>query len=204
MNTLNIGENILKLRRQRGLTQEELAEHMGVTKASVSKWETKQSLPDILLLPQLAGFFDVSVDDILGYAPQLSPEQIKKHYIALADDFATLPFEEAMEKSRTLLRSYYSCYSLVFHIALLWLNHFKMAPTEERQRDVLKMAQENCEHIINNCRDVSLCRNAIALKATLDLENNRIREAIACLEELTDPYSLERQSDILLIQGYQI
>ena len=80
------------------ITQEELARFMGVTKASVSKWETNQSLPDILLLPQLASFFDISVDELLGYKPQLSKEQIQKYYFDFAAQFASEAFEEVMEK----------------------------------------------------------------------------------------------------------
>ena len=60
MNALNLAENIIRLRHDKKITQEQLANFVGVTKASVSKWETKQSMPDILLLPQLAAFFDVT------------------------------------------------------------------------------------------------------------------------------------------------
>ena len=52
---------------------------MLVTKASVSKWESGQSYPNILLLPKLATFFNVTVDELIGYEPQLSLEQIKKY-----------------------------------------------------------------------------------------------------------------------------
>ena len=74
MNVFSLPKNLQEFRRGRGITQEELADFIGVTKASVSKWENGQSLPDILLLPQLAAYFDVSVDDLLGYQPQLSTE----------------------------------------------------------------------------------------------------------------------------------
>ena len=49
--TVNIGRTIARERRRRGLTQEALAEHLGVSKAAVSKWELAQSLPDVALLP---------------------------------------------------------------------------------------------------------------------------------------------------------
>ena len=62
---MEIGNKIRDLRKLQGLTQEELADFLGVTKASVSKWENHQSTPDILLLPQLASFFDVTVDELL-------------------------------------------------------------------------------------------------------------------------------------------
>ena len=54
MNVLNLSGNIVRLRRERKITQEDLADSIGVTKASVSKWENRQSMPDILLLPKLA------------------------------------------------------------------------------------------------------------------------------------------------------
>ena len=64
MNALNLVENIIRLRHDKKITQEQLADFVGVTKASVSKWETKQSMPDILLLPRLASFFDVTIDEL--------------------------------------------------------------------------------------------------------------------------------------------
>lgn len=57
MSQLNFSSNISRLRHEKNITQEQLAEFVGITKASVSKWETGQSLPDVLLLPRLAAFF---------------------------------------------------------------------------------------------------------------------------------------------------
>ena len=89
MNKLNLPDNIIRLRRKKKLTQEELADFMGVTKASVSKWEKGVNTPDLLLLPQLAAFFDVTVDELIGYEAQLSREQIRRQYAELSKDFAT-------------------------------------------------------------------------------------------------------------------
>ncbi len=50
------------------LTQQELADKLGVTAAAVSKWETNQSYPDITILPTLAKLFDCSIDELLGYS----------------------------------------------------------------------------------------------------------------------------------------
>ena len=63
MELLNFSDNMIRLRHEKKITQEQLAAFMGVTKASVSKWETKQNLPDILLLPKLASFFDITIDE---------------------------------------------------------------------------------------------------------------------------------------------
>lgn len=61
MKEINIGRVLIKNRHKRGITQDELATHLGVSKGAVSKWETGSSLPDILLLPQLASYFDISI-----------------------------------------------------------------------------------------------------------------------------------------------
>lgn len=67
MNTMKLNEQIAFLRKAKGITQEELAKALGVTNQSVSKWESGQCCPDIQLLPELAGYFAVSVDELLGY-----------------------------------------------------------------------------------------------------------------------------------------
>ena len=63
---MNIGRNILELRRQKNITQEELAAELGVTAAAVSKWENGYTLPDILMLCALADYFEVTTDELLG------------------------------------------------------------------------------------------------------------------------------------------
>ena len=65
MNLL-IGEKIRKLRRDKDLTQEEVAQHLGVSFQSVSKWERSEGYPDITLLPALARYFGVTTDELLG------------------------------------------------------------------------------------------------------------------------------------------
>ena len=102
MNTLKIAENIVQFRKKKGVTQDEMASFLGVTKASVSKWENGQSMPDIMMLPQLATYFDVTVDDLIGYEPQLAKEQIQKIYRDLCKDFAEKPFDTDLVFSASL------------------------------------------------------------------------------------------------------
>lgn len=61
-----IGKRIAEHRKKLGLTQDQLAEKLGVTAQAVSKWENDQSCPDITALPQLADIFSTSVDALLG------------------------------------------------------------------------------------------------------------------------------------------
>lgn len=68
-----LAQNICRYRKEKGLTQEELAKKLGVTFQAVSKWETAQSLPDITFLPGLSQIFDISIDKLLGYASYDKP-----------------------------------------------------------------------------------------------------------------------------------
>ena len=61
----SIGETIANLRKQKGMTQSELAEKMNVTDKAVSKWERDLSCPDINTISKLADILDVSVDELL-------------------------------------------------------------------------------------------------------------------------------------------
>ena len=63
---MKLGLTISKLRKEKGMTQEELAEKVNVSAQAVSKWENDISMPDISVLPVLAEVFDVSIDELLG------------------------------------------------------------------------------------------------------------------------------------------
>ena len=69
-------ENIKSFRKQRNLTQEGLADLLGVTFQAVSKWERGESFHDITLLPVIAAFFDVSIVDLLGVDKAKNEEEI--------------------------------------------------------------------------------------------------------------------------------
>lgn len=81
---IKLAENIRSLRKQRSMTQEQLAEVLGVTVGAVYKWEAKLSLPELSLIMEMADFFDTSVDVLLGYEMkdnrlQATVERLKKY-----------------------------------------------------------------------------------------------------------------------------
>lgn len=74
---LTIGETIKRLRRERGITQETLAERMNVSCPAVSKWERGETLPDITMILPLASYFGVSADELLGFDAAKTEQKIQ-------------------------------------------------------------------------------------------------------------------------------
>ncbi len=80
MAELKIGEKIKSKRRERELTQEELANILFVSKAAVSKWENGESYPDITLLPKIAQLFHITIDELFDYTLEYKPLKIVNEY----------------------------------------------------------------------------------------------------------------------------
>ncbi len=72
---MTIGNKISECRKQRGMTQDALAQLLGVTNQAVSKWESDQSCPDVMLLPKIADIFDLSIDALFDRAPKEEPKE---------------------------------------------------------------------------------------------------------------------------------
>ena len=80
------GENLKNLRKEKNLTQEKLADFLGVSFQTVSKWERGDTYPDITMLPEIAGFFKISVDDLLG----VNRAENEKEILRCLDHFYSL------------------------------------------------------------------------------------------------------------------
>lgn len=137
-----LGEKLSQLRRESGVTQEQLAQHVGVTKAAVSKWENNQSLPDISLLPVLAAYFSVSIDTLLNYRPRMTREELRAAHTRISARFADGEYEAAMEQVRAMIRTYHADAPALIEAGTLLINHVRR-PTEcEEALAPLKRARE--------------------------------------------------------------
>ena len=76
--TIYLSESIKRLRRENSLTQEALAEFLGVTFQTVSNWERGESYPDITMLPEIASFFKISIEELLGVNKAEDEKEIKR------------------------------------------------------------------------------------------------------------------------------
>lgn len=78
-NTDTLGKRIMALRKAAGMTQEQVAERLGVSPQAVSKWENDVSCPDVTMIPRIARLFNVSTDELLGLKASTSGRPILLH-----------------------------------------------------------------------------------------------------------------------------
>ncbi len=201
MDSIQIGKIILANRKEKGITQEELANHLGISKPAVSKWESGQSFPDIMLLPLLAAYFNISVDQLIGYEPQMTKEDIRKLYHRLADDFAKLEFDAVYAECEEYIKKYYSCWYLQFQMGILYLNHCNLTGIPERVNKIIERALGIFERVGKSCEDINLAKQAIQLQALCYLSLQQPALAIDILQNLCEP---QQQAETLLIRAYQM
>lgn len=201
MGNIRIGSRIAEYRKRMGITQEELAKHLGVSKPAVSKWESEQSYPDILLLPELATFFNISIDELVGFEPQMTLEEIRKLYRRLAEAFTKKPFEEVLEECRAYLKKYYSCWQLQVQIGLLLLNHVSLAPEKGIVDEIIAELLELYQRVEKASEDVVLAKMAVHLRAVCYLSQQKPVEAIELLEKLRETAF---HPESLLVKAYQM
>lgn len=195
---INIANNIVRIRKESRLTQADLAEFLGVTKASVSKWETGQSYPDIETLPKIATYFGVSIDELLGYEPQMTKAGIKATCEQLSKAFAEEPFEQAHDKCRAVVRDYYACYPLLIQVAIIYLNHISFADPS-KQEALADEAIDLCRHIRKNAQSSALIKQAETVEASLHLVKGNPLMAIELLEGSVE---IEMGADVLLAHAH--
>lgn len=180
---INIGKVIGDKRKEFGITQETLAVYCGVTKASVSKWESGQSYPDISILPILASYFRISIDELIDYEPQMDKDRIHKLYIRLSGEFGAENFESVYSEVKDIVRRYFSCYPLILQMTVLLVNHNSLAKTPEMKKEVLDYAESLSEKLIRESTDAWVVGQAKSLKATIYMIGGEYNKIINVLDE---------------------
>ena len=165
MREINIAHVLMARRKEKGVTQDELANYIGVSKASVSKWETGQSYPDVTFLPLLAAYFGITLDDLMDYKPQMSKEGIRKLYLSLSADFVAKPFKTVIGRCRQQSKKYFACFPLLYQMGVLMVNHAELAGDRAAQLGLIHEAKELFERVRAESGDAHLAGQALFMEA---------------------------------------
>lgn len=102
---IRLGEKIRSLRKQKNISQEILAQYLGVSFQAVSKWENGAAMPDVALIPAIASFFEVSTDELFDYNTLETERKVQQACWDIADFRETEP-DRAEQMLRDLLKQY--------------------------------------------------------------------------------------------------
>ena len=114
---MDIGVVIKKYRKEAGMTQEEIANRLGVTTPAVNKWENSNSKPDIELLAPIARLLDISLDTLLSFHEKLSDTEIEEIIRKMDKMFSEEGYEKTYEWALRLIKEYPNCNMLIWQAA---------------------------------------------------------------------------------------
>jgi transcriptional regulator with XRE-family HTH domain len=201
MKEINIAKVLVNKRREKGVTQDELANYIGVSKASVSKWETEQSYPDVTFLPMLASYFNISIDDLMDYKPQMAKEDIRKLYRSLSSDFTAKPFDSVLDDCRRIIKKYYSCFPLLLQMGILMVNHLELLKDPQQAAALTEEARALFLRVREESGDVSLTKQALYMEALCCLISG---DPNAALELLGGTVAPALPPESILSSAYQM
>lgn len=189
-----IGEKIAALRRAKGLTQEQLADQLGVSAPAVSKWETGSSCPDITLLCPLARALDTNVDTLLQFERTLSEQEAQTRINDLLQAGMTQQtpagWAQAEAQLEALVHQYPACMALLYHAAVAYdaLQMFDPAAPQETQKHRRARKQVLLERV--RAGDAAAYwQSATVQLATMALADGALEKGAALLRELPESSS---------------
>ncbi len=152
---LYIGENLKKQRKLRGLTQEQLADILEVSFQSVSKWERGESYPDIEMLPTIAGFFGITIDELIGISEIRVSADAKKILDKSKENMSKGLIEENIKLLAEAVKIHPNNYELLSMYAMNLTFVAIDNKSEEFRQNNLKAA-EIAERILAECTDTQI------------------------------------------------
>ncbi len=124
---MQVGKVIRKYRKDKNMTQEEMAKRLGVTAPAVNKWENDNSFPDISLLPPIARLLNISIDTLLSYENELSDVEANRLLEEANDRLKTEALDDVFQWIKQCIAEYPNCHYLILWMAQLLYSHLQIA-----------------------------------------------------------------------------
>ena len=184
---MSIGSTIKKLRREHDMTQEQLAEYLGITANAVSQWECDKTAPDISQLPILANLFEVTTDFLLGVdvsQKQTAIEQLCKEAWQLCNKGDKAG---AVQTMRQALIRYPNSYQMMSDLAIfLYQRAFQQNCTQKEFDSFCIEAGVMIDKILSDCHDMKIQGTAMELACSIYPEIGRYDDALRLISDIPD------------------
>lgn len=193
---MTIGEIIKKHRKDKGLTQPELASRLGATPLAVRNWENGRALPDIALLAPLAQLLDIPPDELLPFQEEYTDEDINEYCLKIQKDLENQSYCEVFAAAKETLERFPHCEKLLLQVAFLLDANRETAEraTSETYDSVILGWYERCLH----SKDRQIQSQAADTLFHAYFQKEDYEKALSCLDTFS-PESFERKHGEALV-----
>jgi len=181
---MNIGETIRKYRKELGVTQEYMANQLGVSAPAVNKWENGISYPDISILAPLARLLKIDVNEILAFEEELTDQEIGLFIRQLSENMISSGIEKSFQETIDYIRQYPNCNKLILWSAQILNGYLVMklqdiTDAKKYERQIVKWFEK-----VAFCEDVELAKSAQMSLAQSYMRDKKYEEAQKLLDKI--------------------
>ena len=178
---IKLSDNIRKFRQQREMTQSQLASVFNVSEQAVSRWENGNTYPDITLLPAIADYFGITIDELMGMENYKDEKEIEGIIQSVKENERKGLIEENIRILQDAAQKYPTNYTILLYLA--GMLNFEKCPNEEKSKKNAEKVIDVVDRIVNECNDRMTCNYAINEKIIALRELGRIEDAVKIAEE---------------------
>lgn len=187
---MNIGKVIFLHRKEKSMTQEQLAEKLGVSVPAVSKWETNVSMPDITLLGPIARIFNITIDNLLSFQKELTEDEINQIMTTIREKSETSGLMEGMKYADEMLHQYPNSEKLRFETAYKLTSLSGLSEIYAKEREAILICREKAtklfEELINS-DDFYISNASKTGLASIYMGNGRLDDAEIIFNQMKIP-----------------
>ena len=186
---IRLGEKIRTLRKSKNISQEILANYLGVTFQAVSKWEKGETLPDVTMIPAIASFFEVSTDELFDFNRMETEQKVQQACWDIAEYRYTEP-EKAEADLRSLLKQYPG------HEIIL-ANLIYSLQINKKYPEVI----DNCKALIEGAKEHCIRYDAARIMAETYKEMGEYALCKQAIDLIPEFFFTNREEKALLLEG---
>lgn len=180
---MKINEIIREKRKEIGITQEQMAQYLGVSAPAVNKWEKGISYPDITLLPAVARLLKTDLNTLMSFKEELSKQEIAMFMNELAEDIKQNGFESGFEMAMKKINEYPSCEKLISSTAMILEGSMIMIGVQDKEKYEKKI-EKLYERIIDS-DDVEIRDSAKTMLISKYTQRSEFEKAQSLIDSLS-------------------
>jgi len=197
---MNIGINIYTLRKEKKITQAQLAEKLGVSEQAISKWENNQCAPDVSLFPIIADYFGVSIDRLFGYHMNSYAEEVQAIMKEADNSKDTYKEIEILTKG---LEKYPNSPDLKIALAFSLSMVNRISKNENERKRSIEKAVRLCTEVVDTCGDVNHVDNALNMLTRIYGEIGEYAKALDAVQKISADHYFFRLVGMTTTYGYE-